>query len=82
MEDCPFLYFISNSQIKSLMPTQIVCHVHGTTPTCWKYRTFAPPLKIPSYASGYGNITNKTFSVVFGVLSKKVYEMQLFKRFS
>ena len=26
-------------------------HARLTTPTCRKYRTFAPPLKFPSYAT-------------------------------
>ena len=28
-------------------------HARVTTPTCRKYRTFAPPLKFPSYATAY-----------------------------
>ena len=28
-------------------------HAHVTTPTCRKYRTSAPPLKFPSYATAY-----------------------------
>ena len=28
-------------------------HAHVTTPTCRKYRTLAPPLKFPSYATEY-----------------------------
>ena len=29
----------------------IFSHAHMTTPACQKYRTFAPPLKFPSYAT-------------------------------
>ena len=38
-------------------------HARVTTPTCRKYRTFAPPLKFPSYATALGKIAKNDINV-------------------
>ena len=46
-------------------------HAHVTTPTCRKYRTFAPPLKFPSYATALGTSLSPTLKVLFDYTARQ-----------